>query len=381
VAVHITSLHRRAVIAAFLLLAPLHASPAGATSGGPSQSEQAVPEVTMTLLPAFDGSTEGPSMSYLRDINNQGQIVGQSIGASPGDVGGRAPALWQDGQPIELPSNNVPDAEVAEHVNERGQVLVNSWEMPYLWTEGEVTPLPVPNMNIVDLNDRGQVLVQLDGGNVALWEDGQLTPIRPPGDAPATVFARDLSEAGHVVGGVWNGGDWNGPFVWQDGTFTRLGTYGEASLVNRSGQVVSGGMLWNPDGTATRLGFDASDLNDRGQVVGSRNVNGAERAVLWEDGQLTDLGTLGGADSRATEINELGQVVGISDTPDDPWHNFLWVDGQMIDIGAAWTDSGPEDINDRGQIIGHIRRVEDGVRVGSAVLWEIHDGSGNPATP
>jgi probable HAF family extracellular repeat protein len=96
--------------------------------------------------------------------------------------------------------------------------------------------------------------------------------------------------------------------------------------------------------------------------------------VLWEDGKLTDLGTLGGADSRAQGINELGQVVGVSDTADDPWHHFVWIDGQMIDLGGSWDDSGPKDINDHGQIIGRIRHVEDGARVGSAVLWEVDEG-------
>jgi uncharacterized membrane protein len=94
----------------------------------------------MTRLPALDGSLEAPSISYLRDINNRGQIVGQSIGASPRRRRRSRAALWQDGQPIELPSDGMPDAEVAEHVNERGQVLVNSYEMPYLWTDGEATP-------------------------------------------------------------------------------------------------------------------------------------------------------------------------------------------------------------------------------------------------
>lgn len=209
-------------------------------------------------------------------------------------------------------------------------------------------------------------------------------PVLDPFDQLADriyVSGQDLSEAGHVVGGVTNGGDWNGPFIWQDGTYTRLGAAGAAWGVNRSGQAVGGGTFWDSDGTATRLGFDAWDLNDRGQVVGSARVGGAHRAVLWEDGQLTDLGTLGGENSRAEEINELGQVVGLSDTPDDPWHNFLWVDGHMIDIGEAASDSGPEDINDHGQIIGHIGHVEDGARVGSAVLWEVHRDSDPGGSP
>lgn len=67
--------------------------------------------------------------------------------------------------------------EVAAHVNERGQVLVDSGDMPYVWTDGEVAELPVPNWEAVDLDDRGRVLVRLTGTDSALWEDGDLTPI------------------------------------------------------------------------------------------------------------------------------------------------------------------------------------------------------------
>src|SRR5271170_6933663 len=37
---------------------------------------------------------------------------------------------------------------------------------------------------------------------------------------------------------------------------------------------------------------DASGINDRGQVAGDANISGLSHAFLFEDGVLTDLGTL-----------------------------------------------------------------------------------------
>ena len=59
-------------------------------------------------------------------------------------------------------------------------------------------------------------------------------------------------------------------------------------------------------GLQRRLG-----INDRGQVVGaSGTASGSQHAFLWQDGVMTDLGTLGGIDSVALGINDRGQVVG-----------------------------------------------------------------------
>src|SRR5689334_18517830 len=53
----------------------------------------------------------------------------------------------------------------------------------------------------------------------------------------------------------------------------------------------------------------ASDVNSLGQVVG---VSG-NRAFLWQSGAMTDIGTLpGGNSARALGINERGEIVGDS---------------------------------------------------------------------
>ena len=94
----------------------------------------------------------------------------------------------------------------------------------------------------------------------------------------------------------------------------------------------------------------AIDLNAHGQVVGTSGLAaGGSHAFLWENGTLTDLGTLGG-DSLAVAVNEGGQVIGRSMTGSGE-HAFLWEDGQMTSLGVL----EPEDrysralaVNDAG---------------------------------
>jgi probable HAF family extracellular repeat protein len=48
---------------------------------------------------------------------------------------------------------------------------------------------------------------------------------------------------------------------------------------------------------------NAYDINDAGQVSGFALMNGTRRAILYANGVLTDIGTLGGTDADATGIN------------------------------------------------------------------------------
>lgn len=93
----------------------------------------------------------------------------------------------------------------------------------------------------------------------------------------------------------------------------------------------------------------AGALNERDELVGGITVGGPYRAVLWRNGGVVDLGTLGGAVSMATVVNESTQVAGISNAPDGPYHGFLWDDGQMSDLGPAEEILA---INDAGQVLG-----------------------------
>nr|MCU0234153.1 hypothetical protein [Thermoanaerobaculales bacterium] len=49
---------------------------------------------------------------------------------------------------------------------------------------------------------------------------------------------------------------------------------------------------------------------------------------------VVDLGTLGGSLSSAVDIDEEGGVVGSSTTAEGEVHPFVWRDGELVDLGT-----------------------------------------------
>lgn len=96
--------------------------------------------------------------------------------------------------------------------------------------------------------------------------------------------------------------------------------------------------------------IDVSGLNDARQVVGTYYPTG-QSAFIWQDGQFTDLGTLGGQ-TTAAAINARGHVTGTTQLPDGTYVPFIWEDGVMRQL-----DGLPQgyalDINDRDQVVGY----------------------------
>jgi probable HAF family extracellular repeat protein len=88
------------------------------------------------------------------------------------------------------------------------------------------------------------------------------------------------------------------------------------------------------DGTSTTF---VDGINDRGELALTTEPGGFPRAVLWRNGQTTDLGTLGTHPpfSESGGLNIRPQVVGtsISDQA-GTYRAFLWSNGQISELPA-----------------------------------------------
>ena len=106
-------------------------------------------------------------------------------------------------------------------------------------------------------------------------------------------------------------------------------------------------------------------MNDSGQIVGhSTTAEGSEHPFIYSNGRMTDIGVLSGASSQddsgfAWAINSSGAVVGQSQTAAGQTHTFLYKSGQLRDIDPDALFSAGLAINDAGQITG-VRAVPGG---------------------
>lgn len=199
------------------------------------------------------------------------------------------------------------------------------------------------------------------------------------------------------------------PIIWRNGIVNDLGvlprgTNGQTVSISNNGLIVGysedgridprlglpegHAVLWAHGGIidlgALPGGYEslATGNNDRGQVVGFSGNNTIEdpslslvglptetRAFLWQNGQMRDLGTLGGTDALAFFVNEQGQVAGFSYTNSDATLNpFFWQNGKMTDIGSLGGTFGISNwLNSQGQVVGYSNLAGDATHHG--FLW------------
>ena len=103
-------------------------------------------------------------------------------------------------------------------------------------------------------------------------------------------------------------------------------------------------------------GVSVRGINVNGQATGCMPVaSGAMHAFLYSGGVITDLGTLGGANSCGDGINASGQITGYAATATSDGHAFIYSAGLMTDLGAlpGTATSEGTSINAGGDVVGN----------------------------
>jgi len=227
-------------------------------------------------------------------INNRSQIVGFYLDPAANTFLG---FLIDRRKTNEVQGPPGAEAVFTGPINNRGQIIGSFYDASFnegffLNDHGNVLVFE-SNFGPVDVNSAGTVSgTDFGSGRAALWQDGVITPIGPPGSGGSR-----LNDRGQVIGATTDNGV-NRGFVWDRGTITLLPPVPGLSTHS-----------W------------ANDINNRGRVVGeSTNNSSTQLATIWNDGEPTDLNTLIHPDdplrafvtlTSARLINDRGEIVAL----------------------------------------------------------------------
>lgn len=221
------------------------------------------------------------------------------------------------------------------------------------------TTEPLPLRNVLLIGKDGMLVAEpVEGAKLVSIRGAVVTPLSPPegfqgGDMFAFVVANRVGPNSEILGRAES---------------ARLGKRenGVQSLDSRHRAVIfRNGRVDDADA----LGF-LSDINGRGQIVGSRRGKTNRSEAFFFDGEMRhDLGIPGNFEnSSASSINNSGVIVGsastqraggflqiISDSRAYVYRDGAWQDlNECVDLAGTPFSvlTSAQDINDRGQIIG-----------------------------
>jgi len=278
----------------------------------------------------------GPGSQAVR-INASGQAVGTDI-----STGQRLAAVWTDGLVKRL--DNPYTVGDAYSINASGVVVGGAGLNSALWTSaGEFVDLGLGAAGdyVSAINDKGNCVIL----NAADAETFQSYLV------PACDLSKLIALGYYAVGVAINAND-------------------QIALTDKAISGKHRASLYT-DGTFTDLGMlagyaqsDASDLNDRGHVVGTSAdaARDLREGFFWNGRKLRKVGTLGGVRSEAMGVNNLDVVVGSAQTRKGKWHPFVRDMhaansraqdlAKMLDAsGAGWSLDRALSINKSGQIL------------------------------
>jgi probable HAF family extracellular repeat protein len=223
--------------------------------------------------------------------------------------------------------------------NSEGKSVAFVLKNSSLWmSDEEVRPNGLPEIKFA-INEPGDIVgSKVSGTGIVplLWKQGQSYELQNlPGYQYGEVF--DINNAGQMVGECLNG------------NFVSPASY-RAVLFSLTGTPVDLGTLGGANASAV-------NINNLGNIVGfSVTASGESHAFLYKDGVMQDLGTLGGTISNANAINDNDEVVGRSLLANGAIRGFYYKNGVMQDLGTlGGAASVAFDINNKGEIVGFAR--------------------------
>lgn len=180
--------------------------------------------------------------------------------------------------------------------------------------------------------------------------NGVMEDLGTLGSNPATSnsFAYGINVQGQVVGHSYPDAGGTHAFLYSAGSMLDLSPSAGVTLafdINDAGAIAGNGVGGIYGGIS---------INNFGQTAGF----GGQHAFVFSSGVFTDLRTLGGRSSAASDINDSGTVVGYAQTALGAYRAFIWSDAGMTDlndllpIGTDWTLNVADGINSGGYIVG-----------------------------
>lgn len=287
------------------------------------------------------GVLPGCSSSYATSLNDAGQVVGYCVDpARPTDAANRA-FVFHNGSMSELQMPSGQMSSMANAINNQG-VIVGSFNSP---SEPRGACILAPSF------------ITRAGGGYTGWstginEDGVIAGTTLMwGQNPALSFARAV----RIPSGSWTICLLNLPIGWNNS---------EGRAINASGWVAMRvySIGWEGEETTGPQYFEHRSGRAYLLANGDTNDLGAQ-----ED--LIDLGTLGGDDSSAQGINDLGEVCGWSNRDDGSYEAFIYRDSTLSGLGVPLdaTDSFAFGINEKSEVVGFVKSTSGNER---AVLFK-----------
>ncbi len=323
-------------------------------------------------LPAHYHVTDLGLNVYGEDINSNGEIA--VFDTRTGKAKNKA-AYWQNGVVVDLPEPGPTSAAYA--INDAGVIgglvaLKNAAPQAAIWTAshslvelGGLFPGALSSQ-VTAVSPNGDCGMTVDVPNVgtrAFYAPGCGNPVELPtlGGSGGANGIVGINASGQAAGYATTAA---GPsntlaFIWQNGVMKNLGV-----CRNKTNSAASG-------------------INAAGHAVGSCSDDfGAKLAAFYYDGSsMITMGSLGGKQTVADDINDAEVIVGRSQDAAGNWRAFVddrsGAQHPLVDLqtlldssGAGWILSGARKINASGQIL--VDGTFNGVKGHTALLTPVN---------